>query len=82
MEIIQHNKQITKGSVLVCIQDAAFGVKRDEVLKVTETKGTDKVKFTVHGFMFLQGPVLYRFRKAYKNGQRLCFKEPENVLAE
>lgn len=34
MKIIQHNKQITKGSILTCIQDGVFGVKRDEVLKV------------------------------------------------
>lgn len=72
MEIIQHNKQITKGSILVAIQDAAFGVKRDEILKVVETQGTDKVKFTAHGFVFLQGPVMYRFRKAYKNEEKLC----------
>lgn len=74
MEVIKHNKQITAGSVLVCINDSAFGVKAREVLLVLKTKGIDKVKFEKRkdGFMFLQGPVRYRFRKAYKNEEKKC----------
>lgn len=74
MEVIKRNKQITAGSVLVCINDAAFGIKAREVLKVLETKGIDKVKFEKRYdcFMFLQGQVRYRFRKAYKNEEKKC----------
>lgn len=74
MEVIKHNKQITAGSVLVCINDSAFGVEIGEVIKVLETKGIDKVKFEKRYdcFRFLQGPVRYRFRKAYKNEEKKC----------
>ena len=47
MEIIQHNRQITTGTFLVCIQNAPFGVKLGDCLKVAQTRGIDKVQFVV-----------------------------------
>ena len=73
MEIIQHNKQITKGSVLVCIQDAAFGITINDCLKVKITIGAYKVEFEKpDGKLYLDDDDSWRFRLAYKNEERLC----------
>lgn len=73
MEIIQHNKQITKGSILVCVRDTSFGIKADSCLKVKEAKGTDKVQFVVPDrTLYLEIDGYCRFRKAYKNEEKLC----------
>lgn len=73
MEIITHNKQITKGSILVAIQDAAFGVTIDDCLKVKSTTSTDKVEFEKpDGMLYLANYGSWRFRKAYKNEVKLC----------
>ena len=68
MEIIQHNRQITTGTFLVCIQNAPFGVKLGDCLKVAQTRGIDKVQFVVPDrVVYLVVDGRYRFRKAYKN---------------
>lgn len=84
MEVIQHNKQITKGSVLVCIQDAAFGITINDCLKVKNTIDAYKVEFEKPaGKLYLDDADSWRlyldddddswrFRLAYKNEERLC----------
>lgn len=69
MEIIQHNRQITAGTFLVCIQNAPIGVKLGDCLKVAQTRGIDKVQFVVPDrvVLYLVVDGCYRFRKAYKN---------------
>lgn len=73
MEIIKHNKQITKGSVLYAMLDNRSYLDLGDILKVESTIGIDKVTFSNKDYTFyLNVAEGFRFRLAYKNEEKKC----------